>query len=124
MDQGYLVRKALTHSGTALDAPPRTTYVGIWRQVRPLDGNTRVARKIIPASQLYAILDREFRELRPAECRKCRVPLPFFRRPPDEVSANWAIGTPSDCSFGCHMVIAELLTKLWTRYDIEQETVN
>ena len=83
-----------------------------------------MARKIIPASQLYAILDREFRRLRPKDCRRCRVPLPFRRQPPDDVSANWSIGTPSECAQGCHVVIAELLTRLWSQYDIEPEIVN
>ena len=82
-----------------------------------------MARTTISSAQLYAILDREFKKLRPPECQKCRVPLPYWRQPPDDVSANWHIGTPSDCSHGCHVVIAELLTKLWTRYDIAQQLV-
>ena len=51
------------------------------------------------------------------------MPLPYFRKPPDEVSANWAIGTPPECPHRCHLVIAELLARLWTRYDIEPERV-
>ena len=82
-----------------------------------------VARTTISSAQLYAILDREFKQLRPPDCQKCMVPLPYWRRPPDDVSANWHIGTPSDCPHGCHVVIAELLTNLWTRYDIEQQLV-
>jgi hypothetical protein len=74
-----------------------------------------VARTLISAAQLYATLDREFKRLRPKECAKCNVPLPYFRKPPDEVSANWAIGTPPECP---HM-----LARLWTRYDIEPERV-
>lgn len=80
-------------------------------------------RKTISSAQLYAILDREFKALRHKECTNCRIPLPYFRRPPDDVSANWAIGTPSECPQGCHIVIAELLAKLWTQYDIEPERV-
>jgi hypothetical protein len=82
-----------------------------------------VARTTISAAQLYAILDREFKRLKPKECQKCKVPLPYWRQPPDDVSANWNIGTPSDCPEGCHVIIAELLAKLWTRYDIEQQLV-
>ena len=81
-------------------------------------------RETISAAQLYAILDREFKKARPADCKRCRVPLPYFRRPPDEVSANWNIGTPSECPQRCHLIIAELLAKLWTRYDIAPERVN
>ena len=76
-------------------------------------------RKLVSPAQLYAILDREFRARRAPDCRRCRVPLPFFRAPPDEVSANWHIGTPADCPQGCDRVIAEILTSLWTQYDIK-----
>ena len=80
-----------------------------------------MVRSAIAPAHLYAILDREFRKLRPMECRACRAPLPFHRRPPDEVSANWDVGTPAICPHGCHLVFAELLTRLWTRYDLESE---
>jgi hypothetical protein len=77
-----------------------------------------MSRKSISAAQLYAVLDREFRARRPGPCRLCRVPLPFPQDPPDSVSANWLIGTPSECEHGCHVVIAELLATLWTRYEL------
>jgi hypothetical protein len=80
-----------------------------------------VSRTTITSAQLYAILDREFKALRRPECSKCPAPLPYWRQPPDDVSANWNIGTPADCPHGCHLLIAELLTKLWSRYDIEPE---
>ena len=80
-----------------------------------------MSRATISSAQLYAILDREFKRLQPRTCGKCRAPLPFFRKPPDDVSANWNIGTPTDCPQGCHVVVAELLTRLWSRYDIEPE---
>ena len=82
-----------------------------------------VTRTTLSAAQLYAILDREFKKLRPIACTNCRVPLPYWRKPPDDVSANWHIGQPENCEYGCHLVIAELLAKLWTRYDIEQQMV-
>ena len=81
---------------------------------------TPVSRTTISPAQLYAILDREFKLLKPMQCTKCYVPLPYWRQPPDDVSANWHIGTPTDCPHGCKVVIAELLAKLWTRYDIEK----
>jgi hypothetical protein len=77
-----------------------------------------MARESIPAAQLYAVLDREFKALRSPRCKGCHVPLPFWRESPDEVSANWLIGQPTECPHGCHLVIAELLASLWTRYDI------
>ena len=78
------------------------------------------ARQTLPVAQLYAILDREFRSRRPAACTTCSVPLPYWRKPPDEVSANWFIGTPRPCEHGCDSAIAQILAELWTRYDIDR----
>lgn len=80
-------------------------------------------RTSIAPAQLYAILDREFKRLRSKACTTCNVPLPYWQRPPDDVSANWFIGTPKECPHGCHLVVAELLTKLWTTYDIDRTPV-
>jgi hypothetical protein len=77
-------------------------------------------REKLPAASLYAILDREFRRRRSAACGSCAVPLPFWRKPPDDVSANWFIGTPSECAHGCNVLIAELLAELWTRYELDR----
>jgi hypothetical protein len=81
-------------------------------------------RQTLPVAQLYAILDREFKRLRPAQCTTCTVPLPYWRKPPDDVSANWFIGTPTECAHGCHLLVAELLARLWTRYDIDRTPVH
>jgi hypothetical protein len=79
-----------------------------------------MTRTSLPAAQLYAVLDREFKARRPVRCARCSVPLPFYHPAPDDVSANWQIGTPQFCPHGCHLVIAELLLTLWTRYDLRQ----
>ena len=84
------------------------------------ESSTRQSRQVVPVAQLYAILDREFRARRPAACKTCAVPLPYWRKPPDDVSANWFIGTPTTCGQGCVGVIAELLAELWTRYDVDR----
>lgn len=78
-----------------------------------------MARQRLPAAKLYAVLEREFRARRPAQCSSCHIPLPYWSAAPDDVSANWRFGTPSFCPHGCHVVIAELLTEMWSRYDIE-----
>ena len=80
-----------------------------------------MSRTTLSSAQLYAVLDREFKKLQPKSCQKCRAPLPFWRTPPDDVSANWNIGTPPNCPSGCHLVIAELLANLWSKYDVERE---
>ena len=80
-----------------------------------------MSRTTITSAQLYQLLDREFRSLRKVQCTTCNSPLPYWRRPPDDVSANWAVGTPRDCEWGCHLVVAELVTRMWSKYDMEPE---
>jgi len=80
-----------------------------------------VTRKTLSAAKLYSILDREFKKVRPKECSGCRIPLPFWREPADAVSANWYLGTVPECPHKCHTIIAELMTKLWSQYDIEEK---
>jgi hypothetical protein len=78
-----------------------------------------MARQTLSSAKLYAVLDREFRKRKAPDCRKCRVPLPFYKEPADEVSANWHIGTPSECPHQCQVIIAEVLASLWPRYNLE-----
>ncbi len=80
-----------------------------------------MSRTTITSVQLYTIFDREFQNLTAKRCGRCRAPLPYWRKPPDDVSANWNIGTPPKCDRGCDRVVAELVTKLWSRFDIEPE---
>jgi len=76
-------------------------------------------REAITAAKLYATLDREFRHVRNPACANCRMPLPFYRAPADEFTANWHIGMPRRCERGCHLKIAEILARMWTRYDLK-----
>ena len=76
-------------------------------------------REALPAATLYAILDREFKKARSPDCTLCLTPLPFYREPADEFTANWHIGTPARCPHGCLLVIAETLATLWTQYDLQ-----
>ena len=78
-------------------------------------------RTTLSALQLYSLLDREFQQLRPKGCKTCRVPIPSYRTPPDDVSANWTVEAAKPCPGGCHLVIAEMVARMWTRYDMEPE---
>ena len=80
-----------------------------------------MTRTTISSLELYAMLDREFKKRKPMQCARCQMPLPYWREPPDDVSANWHIGMPVNCEYGCHLVVAELLAEVWTRYDIEPQ---
>jgi len=79
---------------------------------------TGTLRPSITSGRLYNHLCTQFALLRPAACSSCRVPLPYAVLRPDSVSANWRIGTPAACSWGCDAVIAEIVANMWTRYDI------
>jgi len=79
-------------------------------------------RQKITASQLYAYLDRQLRARKRTPCANCRMPLPYYCEPPDDVSANWHIGTPKECPELCHAIIAEILAEAWPRFELVEET--
>jgi hypothetical protein len=78
-----------------------------------------MSRSALSAAHLYAILDREFRAARSPACTECRVPLPYFRRRRDECrrTGTWerrpSVPTVATSPF------AEVLAKLWTKYDLQ-----
>jgi hypothetical protein len=77
-----------------------------------------LARKKISPGALYTLLTAEFRKIHPSACVSCRMPLPYRIDPPDEVSANWRIGTPPPCAHGCAAVIVEIAAAHWPKYDL------
>jgi len=68
--------------------------------------------------ELFAIIDREFRKVRPDKCKRCVTPLPFRKRTPDEVSSNWSIVEPEDCPDKCRVLFAEVVTRLMSEYEL------
>ena len=75
-------------------------------------------RKLLSPGALYTLLNRELTSLRSGECGNCRMPLPYPVERPDEVSANWRIGTPPPCAHGCDVVISEIVARYWPLYDL------
>lgn len=75
-------------------------------------------REAVPAAKLYGLLVEAFEKVRNPSCRRCTMPLPIFRPPPDPYAANWHIGATRYCPFLCHLVMAEVQARLWTRYDL------
>jgi hypothetical protein len=75
-------------------------------------------RPNLSPGQLYTLLKEQFEERRNIACVSCRVPLPYAVLRPDEVSANWRIGTPNPCVYKCDVVPAELGMQLASRYDM------
>src|SRR5687768_5439218 len=82
-------------------------------------------RPSLSPGKLYTLLKEQFDEKRNSACTACRVPLPFTVKRPDEVSANWRLGTPNPCAYKCDVLLAELGMQFASRYDmiqIESET--
>lgn len=77
-------------------------------------------RIVLSTAQLHALVVRDFERMRDPRCETCRTPLPMFREPADELTANWHTGLPAWCRFGFHAVIGEVQARLWERYDLER----
>lgn len=77
-----------------------------------------MTRSLVSPGKLYTLMNDELKRLRPHPCSMCRMPLPFPVMRPDEVSANWRIGTPAPCMHGCDGVIAEIAARYWPLYDL------
>lgn len=75
-------------------------------------------RPKVSPGQLYMLLKEAFDARRPSACTTCRVPLPYAVPRPDQVSANWRLGTPSPCAHKCDMMISEVALMLAARYDL------
>lgn len=79
-----------------------------------------MARKKVTLQELFAMLDSEYRRVRPPDCKSCVAPFPVRRTPPDEVSANWFITGPEQCPHHCSTLLAEIATRLMSEYDLER----
>ena len=78
-----------------------------------------MARLKLSPGGLYSLLTAELRARRITPC-SCQMPLPMFIDRPDEVSANWRIGTPAPCARGCHLLILEVAASMWPKYDLHE----
>jgi len=77
-----------------------------------------VERRAVSLEDLYAILEQEFGLVRPLACSSCATPLPIRRAPADEVSTNWFIVEPADCPHRCRVVLAEVVTRMMSEYEL------
>jgi hypothetical protein len=77
-----------------------------------------ISRPVISGPSLYSLLIREFERLRPAECKRCRVPLPYWGPSAGNSAGYWYMGTPAECPHKCRQVIAELWAKVTAEYVI------
>jgi hypothetical protein len=77
-----------------------------------------VPRQQLTPGALYTLLNAELERLHPRTCTRCQMPLPYRIERPDDVSANWRIGTPAPCAHGCDIIIAEIAARMWPQYDL------
>jgi hypothetical protein len=80
-----------------------------------------LVRPAISHGALYRLLNAEFKARLLSGCVRCQFPLPYRVDRPDTVSANWRIGAPSECVHGCNVLIAEIATAFWPRFDLLDE---
>jgi hypothetical protein len=77
-----------------------------------------IFRPMVTGPNMYALLIREFARLKPPECTRCRVPLPFWGPAPGNQAVYWYMPTPRACPYGCGQLLAELWARLTTEYKI------
>ena len=74
-------------------------------------------KNTLPAVDLFAILEREFRR-RARECTGCAFSLPFHLPKNRAGSANWSVATAAACSEKCRLVLDELVAKHQAAYEL------
>ena len=76
-------------------------------------------RAEIYASDLYVLLQREFRRRQSPECSNCYVQLPYRVDRADRDSANWEISLPPPCPHQCQALMEELAGEFAQLYDLK-----
>lgn len=77
-------------------------------------------RTTLTPSDLYVLLEREFRRRRAPGCRSCFVQLPYRVDARDD-EANWGIATPPECGNGCESLFTEIVDEFRAQYDLKAE---
>ena len=67
------------------------------------------------------MIDREFRRRKPRECSACYVPLPYRVDRGDGADANWEIVLPTTCSWGCDLLLDEIIEEFQSRYELAED---
>lgn len=73
-------------------------------------------KRLIGTEDLFVLLDRDYRKLRPPGCELCNVTLPF--RVQDGAVANWMVDTTGLCPLPCAAVLEDLMTRYQAQYDL------
>lgn len=91
---------------------------GVTGSRRESGDNEWMDRTALTPGRLYARLSTEFRRVRPEHCGNCRMPMVVLthRLGPDE--CNWTVEPPSTLCDGCGRLIAAIVQKVSTEYDL------
>jgi hypothetical protein len=61
----------------------------------------------------------EFAKVRPAACKTCTVPQPFWGPSAGSGSVYWYMEPAANCSHGCRQLIAQIWAKATTDFAIQ-----
>jgi hypothetical protein len=78
-------------------------------------------RTAISATELYVLLNREFKRRQSRDCTECDVQLPYLVERGDANFPNWEVISPTDCGSGCRELVEEIALELSRRYDLVGE---
>ena len=78
-------------------------------------------RTTIYPSDLYLLIDREFKLRKNGPCDVCYVQLPYRVDRENESAPNWEISIPAACPNDCRLVLEEIVQEYATRYDLAEE---
>jgi hypothetical protein len=81
-------------------------------------------RMTLTPGRLFALLSREFAKARPAQCTACRVPFPYLVERSTDDAPNWYLGGVGECRHGCHVVLAQIVARLWGAHDLVDLTAS
>ena len=76
-------------------------------------------RTALTSSDLFVLMDREFRRRQPRECSGCFIQLPYRVDTRGQASANWEMVMPPDCGNGCGLLVDELVSEFQSLYDLK-----
>ena len=78
-------------------------------------------RTTIYPSDLYLLLDREFKLRKPAACDVCYIQLPYRVDREHDGAPNWEINIPRACPHDCQLLIQDIVAEYGARYDLAEE---
>ena len=74
--------------------------------------------KPISAQDVHDFMVAEFAKVRPAACKACVVPKPFWGPSAGAGSVYWYMEPAATCAHGCRQLIAQIWAKATTDFDI------